>query len=134
MTISRLQKTATHGPTALSRGERVSGSGGFISRSVTGEGSVHSELTTLWRDRPTGQAYFSAAVICRGPVGYGESMATLTRVSSTKPVGVRSQPLTRPATADESAVSIHPLPWERALLPVGFWQEKAVAAAAALQN
>jgi hypothetical protein len=40
MTISRLQRTASHEPTALSRGERVSGSGAFIRRSMTGEGSI----------------------------------------------------------------------------------------------
>jgi hypothetical protein len=92
MTSSRLQRTAAHDPTALSRGERVSGSGAFISRSVTGEGSVHLELTPPCRDHPTGQAYFSATAIRSGLEGYGESMAALTRVSGTNPVGNGSNP------------------------------------------
>jgi hypothetical protein len=80
-----------HESTALSRGERVSGSGAFISRSVTGEGSVHRALPPCC-DRMTDQASPNRSATRGGLEGHGESRATLRRVSSTKPVGNVNSP------------------------------------------
>ena len=74
VTRSRLQRTATHESTALSRGQRVSGSGAFISRSLTGEGSVHPAL--FLQNRSPGQVLLHAAAIRLARVYRSRAAAT----------------------------------------------------------
>ncbi len=91
--VLRLQRpAAAHEPATLSRGERVSGSGAFISRSVTGEGSVHRDPAPPCRDRLADQASLNHAAIRDGLERHGECMARLRRVSGTRPVGNGTNP------------------------------------------
>ena len=70
----------------------MSGSGAFISRSMTDEGSVHHELTPACRDRLTDRAPLHDGAIRGGLERHGECMAQLRRVRGTKPVGNGTNP------------------------------------------